>query len=412
MRQDAATGGVAVIGGGPAGLMAAERLAAAGLAVTVFDRMPSVGRKLLMAGRGGLNLTHAEPVAALLGRYGEAAAWLGPIVLRFDNTELRRWAAELGQPTFVGSSGRVFPTAMKASPLLRAWLARLAAAGVTVRTRCEWQGFTTDGGLVLAGADRATEIVHPAATVLALGGASWPRLGADGGWVAILRQAGIAVQSLLPANVGVDIAWSPGFVARLAGALLKTVALTHRGRTARGDLVVTRYGLEGGPVYVLGPAIRDGLARDGAADLALDLRPDTALPALADRLARALAKGRSRATALRRAGLAPATVGLLREAAPELPAEPTALAALVKAVPLRVTGQQGPARAISSAGGIALDELDDRLMLKRLPGVFACGEMLDWEAPTGGYLLQACLATGRAAGEGAVAWLEATPERC
>jgi uncharacterized flavoprotein (TIGR03862 family) len=403
---------VAVIGGGPAGLMAAERLSAAGVAVTVYERMPSLGRKLLMAGRGGLNLTHGEPLETLLGRYGEAAPWLAPLVRRFDNVALRAWAEGLGQATFTGSSGRVFPEALKASPLLRAWLARLDAQGVTVVTRTRWRGFAAGEGPILERPDGMTEVVRASATVLALGGASWPRLGADGGWVAALRSADVAVADLAAANVGVDIAWSPGFAARFAGAALKTVGLTFRGQTLRGDLVVTSYGLEGGAVYALGPALRAALAHDGAADLALDLRPDTALSALAQRLVRAMGKGRSRANALRQAGLSPLALGLLREATEALPQEPPALAALVKAVPLRVTGQQGLARAISSAGGIALDELDDRLMLERLPGVFACGEMLDWEAPTGGYLLQACLATGRAAAEGVLAWLEETKERC
>lgn len=403
---------VVVIGGGPAGLMAAERLSEAGMAVTVLERMPSVGRKLLMAGRGGLNLTHGEPLDRLLDRYGEAASWLAPIVRRFDNSAVRAWAEGLGQPTFEGSSGRIFPTALKASPLLRAWLARLTAAGVTIRTRQVWQGLAPGGGLLVGQADGSVVTIRPAATILALGGASWPRLGADGGWIAPLREAGFAVHDLLPANAGVDIAWSPGFAERFAGTALKTVASTVDGRTLRGDLVITAYGLEGGPVYALGQAIRTDLGRDGAADLTLDLRPDTDLAALTRRLSKALAKGRSRANALRQAGLSPAAVALLREAAAGLPAEPAALAILVKAVPFRVTGQQGLARAISTAGGIALDELDHRLMLKRLPGVFASGEMLDWEAPTGGYLLQACLATGRAAAEGAIGWLEEMRERC
>jgi uncharacterized flavoprotein (TIGR03862 family) len=403
---------VAVIGGGPAGLMAAERLAAAGIAVTVVERMPSLGRKLLMAGRGGLNLTHGEPLDALLRHYGEATPWLTPYVGRFDNAAVRAWAESLGQATFAGSSGRIFPKALKASPLLRAWLARLDAHGVTFLTRRTWRGFAADGGLLLKGADGPPEVLHPAATVLALGGASWPRLGADGGWVAALRAAGVAVADLVPANTGIDVAWPASFAERFAGTPLKTVALTFRGQALRGDLVVTAYGLEGGPVYALGPALRAALLHDGATDLALDLRPDAALPALTQRLAKAMAKGRSRANALRQAGLSPLAAGLLREAVDELPTEPPALAALVKAVPLRVTGQQGLARAISSAGGIGLDQLDDRLMIKSLPGVFACGEMLDWEAPTGGYLLQACLATGQAAAEGVLAWLEEKRQGC
>jgi uncharacterized flavoprotein (TIGR03862 family) len=396
---------VVVIGGGPAGLMAAQRLAEAGLAITVYERMPSLARKLLMAGRGGLNLTHAEPLPALVTHYGGAEPWLAPIIEQFDNQALRRWAEDLGEATFIGSSGRVFPKALKASPLLRAWLRRLDRLGVTVRTRHTWQGFTPDGGLRLEQPDGTELILHPDATILAVGGASWPRLGADGSWVGPVRAAGIAVADLVPANVGIEIPWSTGFIERFAGTPLKTVTLTFRGTTLKGDIVITAYGLEGGPVYGLGPAIRAALARDGATDLSLDLKPDTAEAPLAQRLAAAIAKGRSRSTALRRAGLGPAALALLREGSEALPADPAALAARLKALPLHVTGQAGLARAISTAGGITRAALDDRLMLRARPGIFACGEMLDWEAPTGGYLLQACFATGRHAAEGAIAWL-------
>jgi uncharacterized flavoprotein (TIGR03862 family) len=408
----AAPASVAVIGGGPAGLMAAERLALAGIAVTVYERMPSPARKLLMAGRGGLNLTHAEPLDHFLPRYGRAAAWLGPIIRQFDNAALRQWAEDLGEATFKGSSDRIFPKSLKASPLLRAWLRRLDRLGVRIATRHTWQGFTADGGLAFEAADGSTLAVHPAATILALGGASWPRLGADGGWVAPLRAAGVEVTDLEPANTGITIAWSPHLVERFAGAPLKTVAVTFRGQTVKGDLVVTAYGLEGGPVYAMGPAIRTALARDGATDLSLDLKPDTSEASLGQRLAKAMGKGRSRANALRQAGLSPLAAGILRETTPALPTEPGALAALIKAAPLRVTGQAGLARAISTAGGIAAGALDDRLMLKALPGTFACGEMLDWEAPTGGYLLQACFATGSLAAEGALAWLEQQGHGC
>jgi uncharacterized flavoprotein (TIGR03862 family) len=411
-EENAAAPVVAVIGGGPAGLMAAEVASAAGHAVTLYDRMPTLGRKFLMAGRGGLNLTHGEALEMLLGRYGAAEPFLASAIRRFDNAAVRAWTEALGQPTFAGSSGRVFPKALKASPLLRAWLTRLQGQGVQIVTRRHWVGFAADRALRLARPDGTEEIVQPAATILALGGASWPRLGADGGWVASLRAAGVSVHDLVPANAGVDLGWSPGLVERFAGTPLKTVSVRCGDTTVRGDLVVTAYGLEGGPVYTLGPSIRAALAAAATVRLALDLKPDTTTNALADRLGRAMAKGRSRTNALRQAGLAPVAVAVLREVTPSLPAEAPALAALVKAVPLDVAGQQGLARAISSAGGIDREELDAGLMLRRLPGVFAAGEMLDWEAPTGGYLLQACFATGRAAAEGAVAWLERRRSGC
>ena len=404
-----ATPEVAIIGGGPAGLMAAETVAEAGHVVTVYERMPSPARKFLLAGRGGLNLTHAEPLDRFLRRYGAAAAWLGPMLRPFDNLALRQWAEGLGEATFVGSSGRIFPAALKASPLLRAWLGRLAEQGVTIATRHTWQGFTTDGGLRFGTPAMPDHVVHPKATILALGGASWPRLGADGSWVAPLRAAGIVVGDLAPANAGVSIPWSTPFQERFAGSPLKTVTVTFRGRTIKGDLVITAGGLEGGPVYTLGPDLRAASAHDGAVELRLDLAPDQSPQALGRKLEKALAKGRSRSTALRRAGLTPAAAALLREGPAELPIDPHTLAGLVKAAPLRVTGQAGLERAISTAGGISREALDDRLMLKARPGTFACGEMLDWEAPTGGYLLQACFASGRHAAEGAIAWLAEQP---
>ncbi len=398
---------VAVIGGGPAGLMAAEMLGGEGLAVAVFDRMPTVGRKLLMAGRGGLNLTHSEPLARMLDRYGPAAATLRPMLEAFDNEAVRAWAEGLGQPVFTGSSGRVFPKALKASPLLRAWLARLAGQGVEIHTRHDWQGFGADGALRFRLADGGERQVRPKATVLAMGGASWPRLGADGGWVAPLRAAGIEVRDLAPANAGIDTGWSPAFAERFAGKPLKTVEIGFGDNRQRGDLVITAYGLEGGAIYTLGPAIREVLAQDGKAALRLDLRPDGDARSIAARLAKAFGKGRSRANALRALGLAPQAVAILREVPGGLPAEPLALAALLKAVPLEVSAQQPLARAISTAGGVAFEGLDERLMLKGRPGVFVAGEMLDWEAPTGGYLLQACLATGHRAAQGVSAFLAA-----
>ena len=404
--QVCGTVAVAVVGGGPAGLMAADAISAAGLPVTICERLPSVGRKLLMAGRGGLNLTHAEPLADFLARYGEAAPFAAPLVRAFSPERLVAFAHELGQETFTGTSGRVFPRAMKASPLLRAWLARLAARGVRLATAHHWTGMDGEGRLAFqtpAGERR----VAARAVVLALGGASWPRLGSDGGWVGTVAGWGVTVHPLVPANCGVEIAWSE-HVLRHAGAPLKRIALAVGARSARGEAVVTARGLEGGAVYALTPAIRTALAAsgDGRTTLFVDLRPDEPAAALAVRLAAPRGK-QSTATFLTRVlGLSPAARVLLHEAAGrDLPRDAAALAALVKAVPLTVHALSGLDRAISSAGGIARDELDGALMLRRRPGVFAAGEMLDWEAPTGGYLLQAAFATGFAAGQGVVAWL-------
>jgi uncharacterized flavoprotein (TIGR03862 family) len=391
---------VAIIGGGPAGLMAAETLAVArpGTAITVYDHMPSLGRKFLMAGRGGLNLTHSEPLEGFLARYGEARARIAPIIEAFPPAALRAWAEGLGQETFVGSSGRVFPRAMKASPLLRAWLRRLEALGVRTALRQRWTGWDAEGRLLFEGPE-GPEAVAADAALLALGGASWPRLGSDGGWAAILAGEGVRVAPLRPANGGFAVAWSPHFRERFAGAPLKGAAFSAGGRRLRGEAVVSAQGIEGGAVYALSRDLRELLERDGAATLLLDLRPDVAEAALAARIAKAKA-GQSLATVLRKAlGLSPVAAGLLREAfGPALARDPAGLAAAAKAVPLRLAGTTGLARAISTAGGVAWDEVDASLMLKRRPGVFLAGEMLDWEAPTGGYLLQACLATGVAAG--------------
>lgn len=386
---------VAVIGGGPAGLIAAERLSAAGLAVTVHERMATMGRKLLMAGRGGLNLTHAEPFDRFVGRYGAAAEWLRPLLEAFPPQALRDWAAGLGQETFVGSSGRVFPEALKASPLLRAWLGRLREQGVGFRTRSEWLGWDDAGALRFADAGAES----PDATILALGGASWPRLGATGGWVPILAARGVAISPLRPANCGFSAAWSEPFRRRFAGQPLKGVALAFAGRLSRGEAVVTGYGLEGGAVYALAAVLRDAIAAEGRAVLTIDLRPDLAVEDLAGRLARPR-RGGSLANVLRKAaGLGPVAANLLREAG-DVPAEPMALARRIKALPLTLHAPQPLERAISTAGGVALSAVDGDLMLRALPGVFVAGEMLDWEAPTGGYLLQACFATGVAAARG------------
>ena len=392
---------VAIVGAGPAGLFAAECLAEKGLSVTVYDRMPSPARKFLMAGRGGLNLTHSEPLDAFIGRYGPASPLLTRALARFSPDDLRRWAHGLGEETFTGSSGRVFPKSFKASPLLRAWLRRLDRLGVRLFTRHEWRGFGADGALLFAIPDGETH-VHADAVLLALGGASWPRLGADGGWVANLQRAGITVMPFEPANAGWLMPWTD-HVRRFAGTPLKRVALSLGGETARGDAMLTETGLEGGPVYALGALVRAALAR-GEGTLTLDLRPDLDRAALVKKMS-AARKGASLAKRLTQAGLTPAMQAVLREAGP-LPAEADALAARIKNVQLRVRGMAGLERAISSAGGIALDAIDAHFMVKARPGIFVTGEMLDWEAPTGGYLLQGCFATAALAADGVIAFLK------
>ncbi|PVU82586.1 aminoacetone oxidase family FAD-binding enzyme [Cellulomonas sp. WB94] len=401
----------AVIGGGPAGLIAAEVLARAGVTVTVYDRMPSVGRKFLLAGHGGLNITHSEARDRMLGRYGRSADRLAPMLDVFGPEDLRDWCAGLGEPTFVGSSGRVFPQAFRATPLFRAWLARLAELGVRIETRQRWTGWTGESGrLSFTGADGGTIEVTPDAALFALGGASWPRLGSDGGWVGPFSDRGVAVTPLRPANVGVRVNWSDVFAERFAGTPLKNVGLTvrggPRGQQVRGDAMVTRTGIEGGPVYAIGAAIRDALDTDGRCVLEVDLRPDLTVDQLVGRLQHRRPKD-SGSTWLRRSiGLDPVGIALLRESSGGgLPSDPAATAALVKAVPVVVTGTMPIDRAISTAGGIEWSEVDEALMLRRLPGTFVAGEMLDWEAPTGGYLLQASFSTGVVAARGALAWL-------
>jgi uncharacterized flavoprotein (TIGR03862 family) len=399
---------VAVIGGGPAGLMAAEIAATGGAHVTIHERMPSVGRKFMLAGRGGLNLTHSEDFDAFMRRYGAAEAALRPAIEAFPPDALRAWCEALGQPTFVGSSGRVFPKAMKASPLLRAWLRRLGALGVEFRFRHRWTGWNEDGQLRFD-SPAGPVTVAAGATILALGGASWPRLGSDGGWADILAKEGIAIAPLQPANCGVTVAWSDLFRERFEGAPLKRIALSFGAPSVRGEAIVTRTGLEGGAVYALSGVLRDAIVASGEAILQIDLRPDIAEAALAKALSAPRGK-QSLSNFLRKAaGLPPVAIGLLRESAQptgDLAAMPAdTLAARIKALPIRLTGTAPIARAISSAGGISFGEIDDHFMLRNMPGVFVAGEMLDWEAPTGGYLLQACFSTGAAAARGALAWL-------
>ncbi|MHC2250408.1 NAD(P)/FAD-dependent oxidoreductase [Bradyrhizobium embrapense] len=400
---------VAVIGAGPAGLMAAETLAAGGAQVTVYDAMPSAGRKFLMAGRGGLNLTHSEPLPDFLGRYREAMSHLKAAVEAFPPDALRAWSAALGQPTFIGTSGRVFPKVFKASPLLRAWLRRLDAAGVRFAFRHRWIGWDDSGGLLFATPDGPRE-VNADASVLALGGASWPRLGSDGTWTVTLAAKGIAVAPVRPANSGFTVAWSDVFRDRFEGQPLKGIALTIGPYTVRGEAVVTRAGIEGGAIYALSAELREAVLGIGQATLTIALRPDLDAAALTTRLSGTRGK-QSLANFLRKAAqLSPVGIGLMQEAAiasgrPLASFSPAELAQLINAIPVQLTGIAPIDRAISTAGGIAFSELDTHFMLRKLPGVFAAGEMLDWEAPTGGYLLQASFATGVAAGKGALRWL-------
>ena len=401
---------VAVIGAGPSGLMAAETLARGGTHVTVFDRMPTAARKFLMAGRGGLNITHSEDPDRFLPRYGEAQALVGPAIADFDADALRRWCRALGEDTVVGTSGRVFPASFKTSPLLRAWLKRLAAEGVAFKGRHRWTGWEADGALSFDTPDGTVSETFDA-TVLALGGASWPQLGSDGRWANILATEGIAVEPLKPSNCGFAVGWSAMFRDRYEGEPLKGVALSFADHRSRGEAMVTRDGIEGGGIYALSGPLRDAIAAEGSATLVVDLRPEMDHAAIAARLAAARGGKATMSTALRKAlKLAPVAVGLLQEVAhaesrPLGSLDDEALARLVKALPVRLDAPLPIAGAISTAGGLPATELDEHQMVRRRPGTFAAGEMLDWEAPTGGYLLQACFATGARAGNGALAWL-------
>jgi uncharacterized flavoprotein (TIGR03862 family) len=386
---------IAIIGAGPAGLAAAEKLATAGCKVAIYDRMPNPARKFLIAGRGGLNLTHSEPFDKFITRYGSAANWLEPHIKAFSPGDLRDWAEGLGQETYVGSSGRVFPKAMKAAPLLRAWLRRLSGMGVEFYFGQNWLGF--EGANLRF--DKAG-LVAPKATLLALGGASWPRLGSNGAWMQILQGAGVKVAPLVPSNCGFVVGWSDVFASKFAGTPLKSVGLNFAGRSQIGEVMITKTGLEGGAVYAISGLLRDEVLAHGKAVLYIDLRPNMSAAELAKRLAKPRGS-ESFSNYMRKMGFAPVAISLAREANANLGAlAPERLAGLLKALPITLTDTSGLARAISSAGGIELGELDENLMLKKLPNVFACGEMLNWEAPTGGYLLQACFSTGLAAAQG------------
>jgi uncharacterized flavoprotein (TIGR03862 family) len=414
-----------VIGGGPGGLMAAEVLATAGVHVTVVEHMPSVGRKFLLAGRSGLNLTHCEPLEQFLQRYGPHQPHLEHALRNFTPDDLRSWAADLGQPTFEGSSGRVFPEAFRATPLLRAWLDRLNKLGVQILTRHRWIGFghtataiditkiditKIDSAKIDStvtsnnSGDLTTRRITPNIVILALGGASWPRVGSDGAWVEVLRATGLGVTNLQSSNAGVAFNWSDHFIQNWAGIPLKNVAVSLRDRSVRGDLMITNNGLEGGPIYAMNSLIRAEIAERGYAQLRINLHPDQTVVQISQRWTRRR-KSDSLSTALRRTlGYEPVRVAWLRETTTSnFPTDAEAVAALVTSVPVKVTALSGLHRAISTAGGLRFDSLDTSFMVRDRPGVFAIGEMLDWDAPTGGYLLQATFSTAVAAARAAIA---------
>ncbi|MGF6170234.1 putative flavoprotein (TIGR03862 family) [Pseudomonas moraviensis] len=398
---------VAVIGGGPAGLMAAEVLSQAGVRVDLYDGMPSVGRKFLLAGVGGMNITHSEAYPAFLARYAERAPQIAPLLRAFDADALCRWIHELGIETFIGSSGRVFPTDMKAAPLLRAWLKRLRDSGVVIHTRHRWLGWDANGALRIASPEGEFS-VNPDATLLALGGGSWSRLGSDGAWMLPLEQRGVDLAPLQPSNCGFEVqAWSDLMVSKFAGAPLKNIAIGLNDDIPRlGECVITATGIEGSLIYALSAPIREAINRYGAAVIHIDLLPGRPV----DKLQAALSKPRgSRSMAKHlhsQVGVDGVKAALLRELTDaETFADPALLARAINALPLTLVKTRPLDEAISSAGGVRFEAMDERLMLKALPGVFCAGEMLDWEAPTGGYLLTGCFASGRAAGLGMLEWL-------
>ncbi|WP_286912519.1 MULTISPECIES: TIGR03862 family flavoprotein [unclassified Pseudomonas] len=396
-----------VIGAGPAGLMAAEALAQRGLAVEVYDAMPSVGRKFLLAGVGGMNITHSEPYPQFVARYAERQGEVDGLLRDFDATALRQWIHGLGIETFVGTSGRVFPTDMKAAPLLRAWLKRLRDSGVVIHTRHRWLGWNADGSLRIAYPQGELQ-VEADAVVLALGGASWARLGSDGAWQPLLQDRAVDISPLRPSNCGFEVqGWSALLKDKFAGAPLKNIALSVPGQAPRkGEFILTAQGVEGSLVYAWSAPLREAIARDGQATLLLDLLPDKPV----DKIAQALAKPRgSRSMAKHlhsQLSIDGAKAGLLRELTDQATfADATALARAIKALPITLVRTRPLDEAISSAGGVRFEGLDEGLMVKGLPGVFCAGEMLDWEAPTGGYLLTACFASGLRAGRAAADWL-------
>ena len=402
---------IAIIGGGPAGLMAAEVISRAGLPVDVYEGKPSVGRKFLIAGKGGLNLTHAEPTEQFLDRYGDRRRRMERCLRAFGPNELRAWASALGHETFVGTSGRVFPVGMQAAPLLKAWTERLKTAGVHMHLRHSWRGWT-DGGELLFDVKGRPLAVEADAVVLALGGASWPQLGSDGRWVPLLQEMGVDIARLEPANCGFDVAWSDHIREKFAGAPVKSVRLRFQPSQGepfeqQGEFVVTAHGIEGSLVYAASKWIRESITVQGAATISLDLAPDVDEHTLASRLARPRGSNTLSKHLQRYAGIRGVKSALLREfAGTGAFDDPHALASAIKRLPIPLVSPRPIEEAISTAGGVSFDALDENLMLLKLPGVFCAGEMLDWEAPTGGYLLTASFSTGHMAGTGVLKWLK------
>lgn len=402
---------IAIIGGGPAGLMAAEAALAGGAQVDLYDAMASVGRKFLLAGKGGLNLTHSDPPEVFLSRYGERAAKVAPWLNAFGPDALRAWTKELGVETFVGSSGRIFPADMKAAPLLRAWLRRLRQAGLTIHVRHRWCGWDAQKSLCFE-TPQGTQSVEADAVILALGGGSWPKLGSDGAWVPLLAGRDVPIAPLQPANCGFDVGWTEHFRSKFAGHPVKTVGVVAKSPTGAvmrrmGEFVITETGVEGGVIYAVAPYLRDEIQATGRGTLRLDLAPDRELPRLIKDLSQPRGKKTMATHLQRRAHIDGVKSGLLRElVSKEDFADPTRLAAAIKSLQLTLAASRPLEEAISTAGGVEFKALDKRLMVRALPGLFCAGEMLDWEAPTGGYLLTACFASGRTAGVGAVAWLK------
>jgi len=405
---------VAIIGGGPAGLMAAEVIGARGVKVDVYDSMPSVGRKFLMAGKSGLNITHSEPFEQFVSRYEKRRAQIEPLLKIFGPNELQQWVHELGIETFVGTSGRVFPTGMKASPLLRTWLKRLTDSGVTFHLRHKWRGFSPEasgGGLsVEFETPEGEKVIKPDATVLALGGGSWSRLGSDGAWVPWLEQAGVRVEALKPSNCGFDVTWSPHFRERFDGHPVKSVVLSFGSFHQQGEFIVTKEGVEGSLIYAASAMIRDEISARGKAIISLDMTPDRSIEWLTEKLSRPRGSRTMASHLEKAAGIRGVKAGLLREFLTKKDfasgASTERLASSIKALPIPLIAPRPLDEAISTAGGVTFESLDEYLMIRSLPGVFCAGEMLDWEAPTGGYLLTACFASGYTAGMGVLKWLD------